>query len=56
MRYIVGNKIDNTDDIMVSAAHAEVYATSRGSQFMEVSAKTNLNIKLLFEEICGYIR
>ena len=48
VKYVVGNKIDCTDNIMVSATKAEQYAIEKDASFLEVSAKVDINIMQLF--------
>lgn len=47
---IVGNKID-LDDHQVSRDEANDYARSQGLQYFEVSAKQNLGIDELFQDL-----
>lgn len=52
---IVGNKRDLPDEREVESHRGLEYATSIGAIFVEVSAKKNENISLIFEEICERI-
>ena len=48
---LCGNKVDLDENRQVSAETAKKYAEQIGSFYIEVSAKINLNIDRLFEDI-----
>ncbi|XP_032365960.1 GTP-binding protein Di-Ras1, partial [Etheostoma spectabile] len=48
---LVGNKSDETAQREVEAKEAEAQATAWKCAFMETSAKTNSNVKELFQEL-----
>lgn len=48
---LVGNKIDEEATREVSAAEGEAEAQRWGCSYMETSAKTNHNVKELFQEL-----
>ena len=48
LKLIVGNKIDLEDKRQVSIEEAEAFAKNNNIQFLEVSAKNNINIEKLF--------
>ena len=50
MKFLVGNKCD-MDNVEVSAEQGAEYAKQIGSFFHEVSAKENIGMSELFQEI-----
>ena len=48
---LVGNKCDESETREVTTAEGEAEATRWGCHFMETSAKTNHNVKELFQEL-----
>ncbi|VDO48300.1 unnamed protein product [Schistosoma margrebowiei] len=48
---LVGNKIDENDNREVSPAHGKALAQKWKCGFMETSAKSNLNVKEVFQEL-----
>lgn len=48
---LVGNKCDENDTREVSAEDGDAEARRWGCHFMETSAKTNHNVKELFQEL-----
>lgn len=50
---LCGNKVDLDENRKVNAEEAQKYAEQIGSFYTEVSAKTNLNIDKLFEEVAN---
>lgn len=48
---LVGNKCDENDTREVSAEEGDAEARRWGCHFMETSAKTNHNVKELFQEL-----
>jgi Ras-related protein Rab-5C len=48
---LCGNKVDLDESRRVSSEEAKKYAEQIGSFYIEVSAKINLNIEKLFEEV-----
>jgi hypothetical protein len=47
----VGNKLDETDKRSVQTEDGEKLATQIGAQFMETSAKTDINVIQMFHII-----
>lgn len=52
---LVGNKCDETEARELTAKEGEEQARKWSSHFMETSAKTNHNVKELFQVIIMYI-
>ena len=50
---LCGNKVDLDDNRKVNAEDVKRYAEQIGSFYIEVSAKINLNIEKLFEDIAN---
>lgn len=48
---LVGNKCDENENREVAASEGESEASRWGCHFMETSAKTNHNVKELFQEL-----
>ncbi|CAH8568975.1 unnamed protein product [Schistosoma turkestanicum] len=48
---LVGNKVDENDNREVSPAHGKALAQKWKCGFMETSAKSNLNVKEVFQEL-----
>ena len=49
---VVGNKCDLVDQAVVSTDQGESFARSFGAIFMRTSAKENMGVSELFEQIC----
>jgi len=49
---VVGNKCDLTDEIVISSDQAEAFATDFNAVYMKTSAKENLGVHELFDQIC----
>jgi GTPase SAR1 family protein len=49
---LVGNKCDETEARELTAKEGEEQARQWSSHFMETSAKTNYNVKELFQVSC----
>lgn len=52
---MVGNKNDREDMRKISYNLGHELAKSHGMQFFEISAKTNCNVSVVFEEIINSI-
>lgn len=50
---LCGNKVDLDESRKINSEEVENYAKQIGSFYMDVSAKTNLNIDKLFEEVAN---
>lgn len=48
---LVGNKCDESENREISQAEGEAEAAQWGCHFMETSAKTNHNVKELFQDL-----
>lgn len=48
---LVGNKCDESENREISQAEGEAEAAQWGCHFMETSAKTNYNVKELFQDL-----
>ena len=51
LKILVGNKKDLEEKRQVSTEEAESLAVQNGIKFIEVSAKNNINIEILFQDI-----
>ena len=51
LKFLVGNKIDMTEEQVIGMAQGSEYASKIGASFFEVSAKENTGIKNLFMAI-----
>ena len=54
-KIIVGNKIDSEDKRVIPYKEGYDYAKEQGFEFLEVSAKHNINIEELFIKLCENI-
>ena len=52
---LVGNKIDLPDQRIISTDQAEELAKMFKISYIETSAKNNINVNLVFKEVCGLI-
>lgn len=50
---LVGNKVDLAESRVISEADARAYAAETGLLYFEASAKTDTNVREIFEEIAG---
>ena len=55
IKMLVGAKCDLDGDRKVQKDQAEKFATKYGMEFMEVSAKTSLNVEEVFEKLAREI-
>ena len=55
LKYIIGNKADLMNQQEVTFDSARIYAESIGGIAKEISAKENIGVKEVFEEICKTI-
>jgi Ras-related protein Rab-18 len=55
VKLLVGNKVDKADERQVTRKEGEAWAKQRGMLFIEASAKTDVGIQQVFDEVVNKV-